>query len=226
MSYFNRFIVLFSFLLIITSCGFLDTTDAEKETTKSEDSLTAPSNLKAEIGSGIYGGDVNLSWDSVSVASKYNIYRSVNDDKYFQFLEYTYFTSSYDTNVEAGKAYYYKLTSVNLDIESDFSNIVSVSIPNASFKLSDEKFELTSLNFLKVTGIVESTGNCVANFVKVTYTMYKNDIIVDTNFTYPLSMEDFPIGSKAAYSITFYDLNSLDAYDRYETKVTFTNVYE
>ena len=93
----------------------MDTTDAEKETTKSEDSLTAPSNLKAEIGSGIYGGDVNLSWDSVSVASKYNIYRSVNDDKYFQFLEYTYFTSSYDTNVEAGKAYYYKLTSVNLD---------------------------------------------------------------------------------------------------------------
>lgn len=225
MNYFNRFIFIFSFLLIITSCGFLDTTDAEEETTKSEDKITAPSNLKAEIGSGIYGGDVNLSWDNVSEASKYNIYRSANDDKNFQFLEYTYLTSSYDSTVEAGKTYFYKLTSVYSDKESDFSNIVSVSIPNASFKLSDEKFELTSLNFLKVSGTVENTGNCVADFVKVTYTMYKNDIIVDTGYTYPVSSEDFSIGSKAAYSITFYDLTSLDSYDRYETQVTFTNVY-
>jgi hypothetical protein len=71
--------------------------------------LNAPANLNAEAS----GYNIVLSWDSVSVASSYRIYRSGTADGTYN-LRTSSSTASYsDSNIPAGTTYYYKVSTVD-----------------------------------------------------------------------------------------------------------------
>ena len=79
-------------------------------------------------------GDIHISWNSVSDANDYAVYRS-DDDNVYDLLEKVYI-NSYDDLIEENGEYYYKIRAGNEGGVSDYSNIESVivaipTVPNA-----------------------------------------------------------------------------------------------
>jgi len=94
-------------------------------------SVTAPSNFTATAQS---DGTVDLSWDGVSGAASYNVYRStstisdVSVSVYSEDITSTSYTDS-DNNTSDGATYYYYATSVSEDgVESSLSSSGKVTI--------------------------------------------------------------------------------------------------
>lgn len=166
---------------------------------------------------------VTISWVDDPSVYEYGVFRSTTENGDYTLIDYTYVSSEgTDSNVVAGNTYYYRVKAKAIDgTKSDFSDAASVKITCPSFSVSGETVSLDSLSFLNLSGVVKNTGDGTAWFVKVTYYMYKNDIIVDTGSDYPLDSNDFLPGASATYNITFYDLKSLSAYDKYELIISF-----
>jgi fibronectin type 3 domain-containing protein len=94
-------------------------------------SLSAPSNVTATAQS---DGTVDLSWDGVSAAAEYNVYRStspINDasgSAYSAGIASTSYTDS-DKNTSDGTTYYYYVTGVSDDgVESSLSSSEKVTV--------------------------------------------------------------------------------------------------
>ncbi|HYD91261.1 MAG TPA: Ig-like domain-containing protein [Flavobacterium sp.] len=89
----------------------------------------APSGLNATAGNGV----VNLSWNTVTGATSYNVYRSTNGVDYTK-VNTTPVTSALysDTTVVNGTAYTYKVSSVNANGEGNQSTATSPVTPNVS----------------------------------------------------------------------------------------------
>ena len=105
--------------------------------------LAAPENLKAEKDLNA----INLSWDSVSGAKSYIVYRSV-DGKEFAELA-TVETANYaDSALFADKEYAYKVIAVRDDVKSDFSEAtetlrIAASIITITTTAPDNNFAIS-----------------------------------------------------------------------------------
>lgn len=76
------------------------------------------------------GGDskVTLNWNEVSDYDGYKVYRSTTSGEPYDLIESNVTTSSYiDLDVTNGTTYYYVVTAVNSDGESDYSNEASAT---------------------------------------------------------------------------------------------------
>lgn len=71
---------------------------------------------------------IDLSWNSVSSASKYNVYRSTSAYGSFSLIKSTTSTSFTDNSVSSGTTYYYKVSAENGYGESSLSSYVSAKL--------------------------------------------------------------------------------------------------
>ena len=97
--------------------------------------LSAPS-LSAAAGN----AEVQLTWNTTASAESYNVYRSLTHNGPYDHLFSTNITSYSDTAVANGTTYYYVVTTVNVNGESDFSNEAAATpdlqLPEAPTQLS------------------------------------------------------------------------------------------
>ena len=101
--------------------------------------IEAPNDIKAEIVS----NGIKLTWNNVSGADKYEIYRSYIDNGNFDKIETVKANIFTDTTAKSCTKYYYKIKSVKENGDtSDFSTVVYmpyVSAPNLSIQSYDDK---------------------------------------------------------------------------------------
>lgn len=71
---------------------------------------------------------VVLSWNSVSNATSYLVYRSTSANGSYSKIGDSNYSSYSDSNVSIGKTYYYKVKASNSAGQSDYSNYVSVTL--------------------------------------------------------------------------------------------------
>ncbi len=88
----------------------------------------SPTNLHATSGS----SSIDLTWDAVTGATSYNIYKSQNPDTGYEKIGSTTDTFYQDKDVKAGINYFYKVTAVQSGVESAFSDKASGILGNSS----------------------------------------------------------------------------------------------
>ena len=95
-------------------------------------------------------GKCKLSWDKVSSASKYYIYRATSKSGDYEKIGSTTSTSYTDSDAKVGKQYYYKVKAIyssNTSANSAYSDYVSgtrdLARPDVSVKLSSGKPKLS-----------------------------------------------------------------------------------
>ena len=87
--------------------------------------ILVPSAPMVKIGNSTSSGKPQLTWDAVSGADSYNVYRAVSGEGAYTKINSTTATSYVNTGAKEGVTYYYKITAVNSSGEGEFSNIVS-----------------------------------------------------------------------------------------------------
>lgn len=86
-----------------------------------------PTGVKATAGS----SSISVTWNSVSGAESYNIYRSTSASGSYSYQTNVYSTSYTDYNVNAGTTYYYKVSAENSAGESSKSSYASAKIASS-----------------------------------------------------------------------------------------------
>ncbi|MDE7167145.1 MAG: hypothetical protein K2O17_08985 [Bacteroidaceae bacterium] len=111
--------------LHIIQSGSNDNTGGGNDNTGGGDSssLGAPTNVSAKVN----GSSVSISWNAVTGATKYNVYRNTSSTGKFSLITTVSGTSATDSNPLSGSNYY-KVTAANGNTESDYSSTASVSI--------------------------------------------------------------------------------------------------
>ena len=84
-----------------------------------------PSAPVVKIGNSATSGKPMLTWNAVSGATSYKVYRATSQNGTYSLLGTVTATSYTNTGAKAGTTYYYKVKAVNSAGESAFSNIVS-----------------------------------------------------------------------------------------------------
>lgn len=128
-------------------------------------SLAAPSNV---VATPLGTAQIHLSWNAVSNASSYAIYRSTSySGTYSQIttVSVPYYT---DANLSSGVTYYYKLKAVNSSAASAFSNSVqAATLTDTGFLQAPDDFTVTPLSSKEIY----LTWNSVDN--AFTYNIYR-----------------------------------------------------
>jgi len=114
-------------------------------------SFSAPQSLSAVQASKT---KVKLYWNAVDGASQYNVYRAKKGGDYqlIKTLDGTYFR---DTGLKTGSKYYYKITAINDDYESESSNTASLYAAAAAVKnlsTSSSSYKSVDLKWKKAGG--------------------------------------------------------------------------
>jgi len=84
-----------------------------------------PSAPVVKIGNSAASGKPMLTWNAVSSATSYKVYRATSQKGTYSLLGTVTATSYTNTGAKAGTTYYYKVKAVNSAGESAFSNVVS-----------------------------------------------------------------------------------------------------
>ena len=171
--------------------------------------IEAPNDIKAEIVS----NGIKLTWNNVSGADKYEIYRSYIDNGNFDKIETVKANIFTDTTAKSCTKYYYKIKSVKENGDtSDFSTVVYmpyVSAPNLSIQSYDDKAVLKWEQDKYVDGyaIYKSTSKTGA-YVKIktinnsSTTSYTDKSIKAKNVYY------YKIKSYKKYEKDYYSVDS------------------
>lgn len=86
-------------------------------------SLSAPTGVSAQVS----GSSVSISWNAVTGATKYNVYRNSTSTGSFSLITTVSGITATDSNPLSGYNYY-KVTAANGNTESDYSSTASVSV--------------------------------------------------------------------------------------------------
>lgn len=128
---------------------------------RDDETPTAPTGVYASAN----GTSVSISWNSVSGATKYNVYRSSSMSGSFSRITSVSGTSATDNNPLNGSNYY-KVTAVKGSKESDYSTIVSVSV-----SISQKPSTPTGLRAVQNGDAIDVSWNAVsgATFYHLSY---------------------------------------------------------
>ena len=112
------------YVYVYTQNGTIETHQlkVEQGSGSGTSSLGAPQNLKATVN----GKSVNLTWNAVSGATKYHVYRMDTGSGYYNLISTVNTNSATDSNPL--KDNYYKVKAANNSSESDFSGSVYASV--------------------------------------------------------------------------------------------------
>lgn len=137
--------------------------------------ISAPTNLTSIAGD----AQITLSWDAVTNVTDYNVKRSMTAGGPYETIASNVQTNRYlDTDVVNGTTYYYVVTAVTADDESDNSNETSATPQAAPIKVllritmsdsSEREYEVTSVvvdDFMAWCNRTLGTGNSCYVFNK------------------------------------------------------------
>ena len=93
-----------------------------------------PSAPVVKIGHSTTSGKPMLTWNAVSGATSYKVYRATSQNGTYSLLGTTTATSYTNTGAKAGMTYYYKVKAVNSAGESAYSNVVSGKVKSVTPK--------------------------------------------------------------------------------------------
>ena len=93
-----------------------------------------PSAPVVKIGNSASSGKPMLTWNAVSGATSYKVYRATSQNGTYSLLGTTTATSYTNTGAKAGMTYYYKVKAVNSAGESAYSNVVSGKVKSVTPK--------------------------------------------------------------------------------------------
>lgn len=122
---------------------------------KAKPLLSAPTSVKS---SSVSYNSIKISWNSISGASGYAIYRATSSKGTFSYVTTTTATSYKNTNLSTGKSYYYKIkayrTIGNVKVYSNYSSTIAskpvLTVPTW-LKMSSSYNSIT-INWNKVSG--------------------------------------------------------------------------
>lgn len=166
---------------------------------------STPSNLKAEAS----GSCIALSWNGVSTASSYVVYRSTSASGTYTELKETSHTYTSDCTVSSGVTYYYKVASKNSYGTSSQSSYVSATIGGSS---TTKPSAPTNLQVVQNGNSMQLTWNAVSNATK--YYIYRS--------TSSSSGFDSPLDE--SYSNSYEDNYALVDGTTYYYKVSAVNI--
>ena len=95
-----------------------------------------PSAPVVKIGNSASSGKPMLTWNAVSGATSYKVYRATSQNGTYSLLGTVTATSYTNTGAKAGVTYYYKVKAVNSAGESAYSNVVSGKVKSVTPKPS------------------------------------------------------------------------------------------
>lgn len=106
--------------------GLSDFSDLVQATTKSENStLATPANV---VATSVSTSEIDLTWDTVSNATSYNVYRTTLDSGIYKKIVTVRDSSYLDNSVSSGVTYYYKVQAVNSTGTGAYSDIVTATV--------------------------------------------------------------------------------------------------
>jgi len=109
---------------------------------------------------GTHTDRVQISWNSVSEADGYKVYRATSSNGTYSMLTTCGGTSYSDYDVTSGTTYYYKVSAYNGDIESDYSSIITGHIITLSVPTGVSASNGTYSDKIKITWdlVLSSSG--------------------------------------------------------------------
>jgi len=162
-----------------------------------------PSTPTGLTATGTTTSSISLSWNAVSGATSYKVYRSTSlTGTYSQIASGLTSTTYTDSGLTPGITYYYKVTAVNSAGESGFSNIVSVStllnnIPPTVSIISP--LNGATFNVSGSVVILASASDSDGTVSKVEFFNGTRKLGEDTSSPYSFDWSNVPAGS---YSLT------------------------
>jgi tetratricopeptide (TPR) repeat protein len=100
---------------------------AGSEYTSLEDTITLPASPSGLTATPVSASQINLSWNSVTGASSYNVYRSTSQVGPYSKINNCTANSYIDSGLTANTSYWYRISAVNNAGEGNFS--ISVGAP-------------------------------------------------------------------------------------------------
>ncbi|MDR2785027.1 MAG: hypothetical protein LBB83_03830 [Treponema sp.] len=192
-------------LVFLSGCGMLldnfmgeDFDESRLDTSKSDNSGSAPGRVSGVSADSVSGG-IEISWNPVSGAVEYKIYRSSSSTGNYVYLNSTIYYTYSDTTAVSGTTYYYKVAAVNsANTEGDLSNAVSGTYTGGSSSLSAP----TGLTRTVSGSSVTLTWNSVSN--AMSYNVYRGTSVSGTysqinSYTSIASYTDSPSAAGTYY---------------------------
>ena len=132
-----------------------------------EDKPPVPTNLKAEK----IESNVTLTWDKVDNAVSYNVKRSTTAGGPYTTIASNVSTNSYtDSTTESGTIYYYVVTAITPNGESEISNEISTSLTTNPALTATASADKTKIGDEFTTDIaIHNVTNICAEDIKITY---------------------------------------------------------
>lgn len=91
-------------------------------TQSSDGILSAPANVAAKV---LSSSQIELTWDSVSNATSYNVYRTTADSAIYSMIGSVSTNDFTDSSVSSGVTYYYKIQTVYANNTGPYSDVVT-----------------------------------------------------------------------------------------------------
>lgn len=163
-------------------------------------SLPIPKNLNVSLTS---TNSYQLTWDRVSSATEYNVYRSDTTDLNFKKIATTKVTYYKDSNISVRNKYFYRITAIKDGVESEYSNTYEVNGYNSKpFGLSATNSQGAKIYL----SWIKSEGNVKYNVYRSFYSSYGYYKITTTQNTY---YEDRNVTPGTTY---YYYITPTDGY--------------
>lgn len=206
----------------IVACGHGLTSDQSNQTNGVSISLSTPSNVKGELFVNNKKLAINVTWDAVSLAESYTVYRS-NDPWYGTFekvAENVNSNSWIDNNPLSGNNYY-KVVAVGHGLTSQQSNssdLVNYSIPAPQ----NVKSEKTLSNGKVVIGLTWDEVKVAGSNLAESYIVYRRDdssngeyVKIADNITSTSWTDESPMDGNNYYKIAAYGYGVTSAQSSY-----------
>jgi len=147
-----------------------------------QQALNPPSNVSAYAES---SNSITITWNSVSGASGYYVYRNTTSSGYYSLIDQVYSTTSYtDYYVDSGTTYYYKVSVFRNGTESDMSSYASATTSGVGVPSDSGNIDLSSNSWY---------SNNISSYATHNYKFYAN-----SGTTYTIQWEDLDNSSYTA----------------------------
>ena len=169
---------------------------------------STPTGVTATAGSSY----ITVTWNSVSNADNYNVYRSTSASGTYSFISTAYSTTYTDYSVSAGTTYYYKVTAENNAGESSKSSYASAKITSSGGGGSTTSKPNTPTGLKATAGSsqIDLTWNSVSD--ATSYYVWRNTAPTGTyaylSETYSTSYTDYYVTAGTTYYYKVCAVNS------------------
>lgn len=126
----------------------------EGEQSESFEVYTAPTEPNKPTASSIKSNGLTLSWNSVTGATKYNVYRRLPGESWsgMKPIKTVTSTSYTDSGLSAGQKYYYRVSAANTSAESEQSETLDVYTQPTTPTVKTNGNNSIKLNWAKISG--------------------------------------------------------------------------